>query len=568
MSHPAEGSNEQHYDVLVIGSGFGGSVSALRLSEKGYRVGVLESGRRWRPEDFPERSRDPRTMLWAPRLGMKGTMRISPIGKATIVSAAAVGGGSIIYGNTLYEPLEEFWTDPQWAHIADWKGELAPYYDQAKRMLGAAVNPRLTAADEVLLDIARDRGVADTFHRTDVGVFFGEPGRSVPDPYFGGAGPERTGCVFCARCFSGCPHNAKNTVLTNYLYLAEGAGAQVHELTTVTGVRPRAGGGYEITTERSGRWIRRDRRRFTADQVVFSAGALGTQTLLHQLKRSGALPGLSDRLGELSRTNSEAALMAVSRTRTDLSDGVAISASIHPEPQTHVEICRYGSGQDAILASSMPLIDGGRFRALRFLLALARHPLRQVGFMVRGKKAERTAFILVMQSLDNSLTSYLRRGLFGYRLSTRQGRGGANPDWIPIAHEITREFAARIDGDPRGSGADPFNMPISAHYLGGAVIGTDTSVGVIDPYQRVYGHPGLHVIDGAAVTANLGVNPSLTITAMSERAVALWPNNGGEDPRPGLGAPYRRVEPVPPDRPAVPASAPGALRLGSGSGTD
>jgi len=548
------------YDVLVIGSGFGGSVTALRLSEKGYRVGVLEAGKRWRPEDFPERSRDPRTMLWAPRLGLTGTMRISPIGKATIVSAAAVGGGSIIYGNTLYEPLEEFWTDPQWAGIADWKGELAPYYDQAKRMLGAATNPRLSVGDEVLLDIARDRGVADTFHRTEVGVFFGEPGETVADPYFGGAGPARTGCTFCARCFGGCPHNAKNTLLTNYLYLAEAAGAEVRELTTVTDVRPAEGGGYVVTTERSGRWVRRERARLTADQVVFAAGALGTQTLLHQVKRRRSLTGLSDQVGELCRTNSEAALMAVSRTRRDLSDGVAISSSIHPEPRTHVEICRYGTGQDAILASSAPLVDGGPFRALRFLLALLRHPLRQVGFITRGQKAERTAFVLVMQSLDNSLTSSLRRGLFGHRLTTVQGRGEANPDWIPLAHEITRDLAERIDGEARGSLGDPFNMPISAHYLGGAVIGADPGAGVIDPYHRVFGHPGLHVIDGAAVTANLGVNPSLTITAMSERAVALWPNKGEVDPRPALGAPYQVVRAVPPRSPAVPAGAPGALR--------
>lgn len=549
------------YDVLVIGSGFGGSVSALRLSEKGYRVGVLEAGRRWEPADFPETSRDPRTMLWAPALGMTGTMRISPIGKATIVTAAAVGGGSIIYGNTLYEPLAEFWEDPQWAQIADWRDELAPYYDQARRMLGATENPRVTAADEILLEIAVDLGVADTFHRTQVGVFFGEPGVEVPDPFFGGAGPARTGCTHCARCFSGCPHNAKNTLLTNYLYLAERAGAEVHPTTTVTDVVPLPSGGYRVSAVTSGRWLRKQRRSWTAEQVVFSAAALGTQTLLHRLKAKGSLPAVSDRLGELSRTNSEAALMAVSRTRTDMADGVAISSSIHPEPYTHVEVCRYGPGQDAILASSAPLVDGGPYRVLRFLLMLLRHPLTQVRIALRPGKAERTAFILVMQSLDNSLTSYLSRGLLGRRLSTRQGRGAPNPDWIPVAHRITRMFATRMDGDPRGSLADPFNKPISAHYLGGAVIGRTPEEGVIDPYQRLFGYPGLHVIDGAAISANLGVNPSLTITAQSERAVALWPNHGEPDRRPALGEPYRRLTPVPPRNPVVPADAPGALRV-------
>lgn len=556
MSGPAEVA----YDVVVIGSGFGGSVSALRLSEKGYRVGVIEAGRWWRPEDFPDRSRDPRTMLWAPRLGLRGTMRISPIGKATIVSASAVGGGSIIYGNTLYEPLDGFWTDPQWAHITDWRAELAPYYDQARRMLGATENPRTTAADDVLLQIARELGTGDSFHRTDVGVLFGDPGREVPDPFFGGVGPTRTGCTFCARCFSGCPVNAKNTLLTNYLHLAQQAGATIHAERTVTAVLPREGGGYRVLTEESGRWVRKRRQAFTAEHVVFAAAALGTQQLLHRMKRS-SLPGLSDRLGELSRTNSEAALMAVSRSRTDLADGVAISSSIHPESQTHVEVCRYGPGQDAILASSAPLVDGGPWRALRFLGQLLRHPVRQLRIALRGEKAQRTAFILVMQSLDNSLTSYLSRGPFGHRLRTRQGRGEPNPDWIPIAHRITRMFAERIDGDPRGSLADPFNMPMSAHYLGGAVMATDVEHGVIDPYHRVFGYDGLHVIDGSAVTANLGVNPSLTITAMAERAVALWPNRGEADARPALGGGYRDLAPVPPRRPVVPAGAPGALRL-------
>ncbi|MCW2783807.1 MAG: putative cholesterol oxidase [Marmoricola sp.] len=550
------------YDVAIVGSGFGGSVAALRLTEKGYRVGVLEAGRRWEPQDFPDTGRDPRKMLWAPRLGMTGTMRISPIGRATIVTSAAVGGGSIIYGNTLYDPLEEFWTDPQWAHITDWKSELAPYYDQAKRMLGVTENPRTTAGDDILLEIAGELGVADTFHRTQVGVYFGEPGVEAPDPFFGGAGPARTGCVHCARCFTGCPHNAKNTLLTNYLYLAEKAGAVVHPLTTVTDVRPLPGGGYQVTTVRSDRWVRREHRRFTAEQVVFSAAALGTQKLLHRLKDDGALPNLSDRLGELSRTNSEAAVMATSRSRYDLADGVAISSSIHPEPQTHVEVCRYGPGQDSLLASSVPLVDGGPYRALRFGLIMLRHPIAQLRTAMRPRKAERTVFILVMQSLDNSLTSYLKRGLLGRRLATRQGPGEPNPDWIPVAHTITRRFAERIDGDPRGSLADPFNKPVSAHYLGGAVIGLTADDGVIDPYQRVHGYPGLHVIDGSAVTANLGVNPSLTITAQSERAVALWPNRGEPDPRPEPGAPYQRLAPVPPRTPAVPAHAPGALRLG------
>jgi cholesterol oxidase len=549
------------YDVIVIGSGFGGSVTALRLTEKGYRVGVLEAGRRWRPEDFPKTNWRLRDSIWAPRLGLTGTQRISLLGKCTLFSAAGVGGGSLIYGNTLYEPLDKFWDDPQWAHITDWRSELAPYYDQAKRMLGVAPNPRTTSADEVLRDIATELGVADTYHPTNVGVFFGEPGVEVDDPYFGGAGPRRTGCLHCAGCFVGCPHNAKNTTTTNYLYLAEQGGAKVHPLTTVTDVRPLPGGGYAISTERPDRWVRKARRTFTAEQVVFSAAALGTQRLLHKLKDTGSLPKISDRLGELSRTNSEAILSVSSRSRHDFAEGVAITSSIHPEPDTHIEICRYGKGQNALFPLSAPLVDGGRARFLRFLLICLAHPMRFLRSLRVHRASERSVILLVMQSVDNSLTSFGKRGLLGYRLRTRQGTGSPNPDWIPVAHDIARRYAKKIDGDANGMYSDAFNIPATAHYIGGCVMGMSPDDGVIDPYQRLYGHPGLHVVDGSAVSANLGVNPSLTITAQAERAMAFWPNRGEADRRPPLGAGYQRIGPVAPQHPAVPAAAPGALRL-------
>ncbi|HKC28788.1 MAG TPA: GMC oxidoreductase, partial [Jatrophihabitans sp.] len=487
--------------------------------------------------------------------------RISLLGKCTLFSAAGVGGGSLIYGNTLYEPLDKFWDDPQWAHITDWRAELAPYYDQAKRMLGVAPNPRTTSADQVLREIATELGVADTYHPTNVGVFFGEPAVEVDDPYFGGAGPRRTGCLHCAGCFVGCPHNAKNTTTTNYLYLAEQGGAVVHPLSTVTDVRPLPGGGYAVSTERPDRWVRKARRTFTAEQVVFSAAALGTQRLLHKLKDTGSLPSISPRLGELSRTNSEAILAVSSRTRHDFAEGVAITSSIHPEPDTHIEICRYGKGQNALFPLSAPLVDGGRARFLRFLLICLTHPLRFLRSLKVHRASERTVILLVMQSLDNSLTSFGKHGIFGFRLRTRQGTGSPNPDWIPAAHDIARRYAKKIDGDAYGMYADALNIPATAHYIGGCVIGLSADDGVIDPYQRLYGHPGLHVVDGSAVSANLGVNPSLTITAQAERAMAFWPNRGEPDPRPPLGAAYERIAPVAPKHPAVPAAAPGALRL-------
>ncbi|GAB4010021.1 GMC oxidoreductase [Nocardioides ultimimeridianus] len=547
------------YDVIVIGSGFGGSVSALRLTEKGYRVGVLEAGRRWNAEDLPKTNWNVRKSIWAPRLGLTGPQRISALGKCLVFSGAGVGGGSLIYGNTLYEPLPEFYSDPAWGGITDWREELAPYYDQAKRMLGVEDNPRVGPKDELLLQVARGRGVADTFHTTQVGVFFneGQEGVEVDDPYFGGAGPRRAGCIHCSECFTGCKHNAKNTTTMNYLHLAEKNGAEVHPLTTVTSVRPDGSGGYVVETVRSNGKLRKGRRTFTAEQVVFAAAALGTQKLLHRMRDSGTLPQLSPRLGELTRSNSEAIIGVTSRSRTDLAQGVAITSSIHPEPQTHVEVCTYGKGHNSLFLQTVPMVDGGAFRFLRLLLTLVLHPIASMRTMNVRDASSRSVILLVMQSLDNSLTSYLKGGL----LKTKQGTGVPNPDWIPVAHQVAREYAAAADGVTGNIGTDIFNIPATAHYIGGCTIGETAEAGVIDPYQRVHGHPGLHIADGSAITANLGVNPSLTITAQAERAMAFWPNRGEADPRPALGSAYERIGAVPPARPAVPDSAPGALRL-------
>ncbi|MEV0432303.1 GMC family oxidoreductase [Nocardia sp. NPDC050413] len=547
------------YDVIVVGSGFGGSVTALRLTEKGYRVGVLESGRRWNAEDYPKTNWNVPKAIWAPRLGLTGPQRISALGKCLVFSGSGVGGGSLIYGNTLYEPLPEFYRDRAWAHITDWKSELAPYYDQAKRMLGVVENPKLGPKDDVLLQVATDLGVADTFHRTHVGVFFNEgaEGVEVEDPYFGGAGPRRAGCIHCSECFTGCKHNAKNTTTLNYLHLAESQGAQVHPLTTVTSVAPDGVGGYRVETVRSNGLLRKDRRTFTAEQVVFAAAALGTQKLLHTLRRNGTLPELSSRVGELTRSNSEAIIGVTSKTRRDFAQGVAITSSIHPEPQTHVEVCTYGKGQNALFVQTVPMVDGGAFRFLRLLLTMLLHPVQFLRSQNARGASERSVILLVMQSLDNSLTSYLK----GRRLVTKQGAGEPNPEWIPLAHDIARRYAGKSDAITGNIATDIFNIPATAHYIGGCTIGDSRDTGVIDPYQRVYGYPGLHIADGSAITANLGVNPSLTITAQAERAMAFWPNKGEPDPRPELGAAYRRITPVAPRRPAVPADAPGALRL-------
>jgi cholesterol oxidase len=552
------------YDVIVVGSGFGGSTAALRLSEKGYRVGVLESGRRFDETTFPKTSWRLRSFFWAPHLGLFGIQRISLLRNVMVLSGAGVGGGSLVYANTLYEPFPSFFSDERWSHITDWRAELAPFYDQAKRMLGVVMNPSMTAADEIMRAVAEEMGVADTFVPTPVGVFFGEPGVEVADPYFGGAGPARKGCIECGECMTGCRHGAKNTLLKNYLYLAESAGAEVHPLTTVTGIRPLPDGRYEVTTVRSGAWARRRPRSFVATDVVLAAGTMGTQKLLHSMRDTGQLPNLSPRLGELTRSNSEAILGARTfRRDADFTRGVAITSSFLPDAQTHVEPVRYGRGSNAMGLLATALADGGgRSRLLTWAGEVLRHPVMMARNLSMHRWSEQTIATLVMQPRDNSLTCYTTSGLFGRRLSSRQGHGEPNPTWIPVGHDVVRRIARRIGGFAAGGWNDVFNIPMTAHLLGGAVIGDSPDTGVIDPYHRVYGHPGLHVVDGAAVSANLGVNPSLTITAQAERAMALWPNRGEQDKRAPLGERYRRIEPVAPRRPVVPADAPAALRLG------
>jgi cholesterol oxidase len=556
---------DQHvadYDVVVIGSGFGGSVASLRASEKGYRVGVLEAGRRFTDETLPTTSWDLRRFFWAPRLGWMGIQKITPLNDVMVLSGAGVGGGSLVYANTLYTPLDQFFADRQWSHITDWKAELDPYYDQATRMLGVTENPTMTPSDVEMKAVADEMGVGHTFKRTPVGVFFGEPGKRVADPYFGGAGPARSGCIECGNCMIGCRYGAKNRLDLNYLHLAERLGADIVPETTVTAVRPRSGGGYTVETRHT---VHRSRTAsYTAAQVVFAAGTLGTQRLLHRMRDDGVLPKLSPRLGELTRTNSEAILGAMSRHKErDFTRGVAITSSFFPEPSTHVEPVRYGKGSNAMGLLSTHMTDGGGRvpRWVKWVGQVLRHPLLTRRLLWLRGWSERTIIVLVMQSLDNSLTVRRKKGLFGERLVTRQGHGEPNPTWIPAGNDVTRRLAERIDGAPGGSVGEIVNIPMTAHIIGGCPIGDSPEAGVLDPWQRVYGYAGLHVTDGAAVTANLGVNPSLTITAQAERAMAFWPNKGDVDPRPPIGSAYRSLEPVPPARPAVPAGASGELRL-------
>jgi len=561
------------FDVIIIGSGFGGSVSALRLVEKGYKVAVLEAGARFEDDDFPDNSWDVQRYLFRPEVGCYGIQRIDALRDCMIVSGAGVGGGSLVYANTLYEPLEAFYRDPSWAHITDWKAELAPYYDQAKRMLGVVENPISTPSDKVMKQVAEEMGVGDTFHPTPVGVFFGGPGEThhdtVKDPFFGGAGPDRVPCKACGECMTGCRHNSKNTLVKNYLYLAESRGARVMPLTTVTRITPLPEGGYEIRARytKAKRATARSTRTLTAEQVIVAAASLGTQRLLHRMKDEGHLPRISDRLGFLARTNSESILGAIApvSNTTDYSRGVAITSSFHPDEHTHIEPVRYGKGSNFMSMMQTVLTDGDgplpRWRTWLKEMWTQRANVKDLYDFAHW--SERTVIALVMQTVDNSITTFTKKvpGTNIRYMTSKQGHGTPNPTWIPVGNEAVERMAEIVDGTAGGSIGEPFNRPLTAHFIGGCTIGDSRETGVVDPYQRVYGHPGLHIADGSAISANLGVNPSLTITAQAERAMSFWPNKGEEDPRPELGTAYLQVAAVEPNSPAVPSGAPGALHL-------
>jgi cholesterol oxidase len=566
VAKPSPKSN--HYDVVVVGSGFGGSVAALRLTEKGYRVLVIEAGSRFADTDFAKDSFDLKRFLFFPRIGLKGIQRVDLLKNVLVMSGAGVGGGSLVYANTLYQPGEHFFKTGPWSTMANWQDLLAPYFDQAKRMLGVQTNPYFSPSDAALQKVANANGYGETFKMADLGIHFGTgentTAGSVPDPYFGGVGPARSDCKNCGECMTGCRHGAKNTLVKNYLYLAERAGTEVLADTTVTHIQERIDGGFHLDLRGSSRFW--GRTHVTADQVVMAAGALGSAKLLQRVRRRGALAGLSGRLGHLSRTNSESLLGVVSRTeKVDFSLGSAITSSVFPSEDTHIEPVRYGRGSGfmGLLQSVAASGKAGQSPSPARLLWVTLTNLHRLpNFYNLRTWPQRTLILLVMQARDNSLVTYAKRRLLGgVKLTSRQGHGEENPAWVPEGHRVAKQLATEIDGVAGAVIGEPFGIPLTAHFLGGSVIAPDSSQGVVDGYLRAFGQPGLHIFDGSVLPANPGVNPSLSITAIAEWAAAHWPNKGEADSRPALDADFKVVEPVAPASPVVPAQAIGGLRL-------
>ena len=530
------------FDFIVIGSGFGGSVSAHRLTEKGYKVAVMEMGRRWTPENLPQTNWALSRWLWRPSLGLRGFFNMRFFRHATILHGCAVGGGSITYANVLLVPPEKVWSMGSWAGLAEWQAEMPRHYQTASRMLGVVENRILGPADHLLKTAAEQTGVGHTFYRTSIGVFQGNDGdpggTTFADPYFDGDGPERTTCIGCGGCMVGCRHGAKNSLDMNYLFLAEKRGARIFAETRVVDVRPLDGSsdgaaGYEVHTVSSTSHRRRDARRVTCRGVVFSASSLGTMELLFRLKQQDSLPRLSERIGKRVRTNSESLIgVRIPGCEDDMSRGVAIGSGIYIDQNTHIEATRYPAGSDAMF-SLATILTGGRPGLARvalwiknLLASLLLHPVRTVRVLRPRGWARESVILLCMQALEGHIDMEWKRPWFRPWRRTLVSRGARVPAFIPQANEFARKLAKLSGGTAMSMLPEIlFNVPGTAHCLGGCVIAGSPEEGVVDSRHRVYGYKNMYVCDGSVVAANLGVNPSLTITALAERAMSFIPDS-------------------------------------------
>lgn len=525
--------SESDYDFVIVGSGFGGSVSAHRLTEKGYRVLVLEKGRRFEPEDFPKTNWDLKRWMWNPALGLKGIFKMTFMKHMTVLHGVGVGGGSLVYANTLPTPKSEFFESGSWSGLADWETELAPHYATAKRMLGATENPVVTKGDKVIEEIAKDLGREEHFHPTEVAVYFGEPNEKVPDPYFDGEGPDRVGCNFCGACMTGCRIGAKNTLDKNYLYFAEKNGAEVRPETEVTAVRPRSEGGYVVETKPTFGHGAED--QITADRVILAAGVMGTMPLLLQMKEDpNGLPRLSERVGDFVRSNSEALIAVLSPKKgTNFSKGVAITSILHTDDHSHIEPVRYGAGSGFFRTLLAPHAPGPTVlsRIWGGFAAFFRQPIRWLRALFVSDLAKHSQVLLYMRTLEGTLRMRLgREWRTGYRraLVTEVDDPSQAPSaFMDEATDLAERFADKTEGVTTTLMTETLlGVPSTAHILGGACMGDCAETGVIDANHEVYNYPGLYIIDGSAISANPGVNPSLTITTLAERAMSLIPEKG------------------------------------------
>jgi len=523
---------ERKWDYLIIGSGFGGAVSALRLCQKGYRVLLLEKGGRMGPDDFPKSNWNLKRWLWMPRLGFRGLFKMTFFRHLTALSGVGVGGGSLVYANTLPVPKPGFFTASSWAHLGDWEEELKDHYPMAQKMLGANTNIIEREQERVLQRVAKARGQEDRIEPTEIGVFQGESGETVPDPYFDGEGPPRTGCIGCGGCMIGCQNDAKNTLDYNYLYLAEKAGLTLTADTEVSWIKPLADGGYEVTAQEGRSMFGGKTRTYQADKVILSGGVLGTVPLLLKLKeQKDGLPHLSERLGYAVRTNSEALIGTTSKRRdVDLSEGVAIGAILETDEHSHLELVRYPAGSGFFRTLMAPHVagSGAVIRSLRAIWTVLRHPIDYLRAMFVPDWAKFTSILLYMRTLEGTLrlrlgrdwSTALTRGLV-----SAHDEGETPVASIPEATELAHQVAEQVDGFPVSLINETIlDVPTTAHILGGCCMGASADDGVIDTGHQVFGYPGLYVVDGSAVSANPGVNPSLTITALAERAMSLIPD--------------------------------------------
>lgn len=509
------------YDYIIIGSGFGGSVSALRLSEKGYKVLVIEKGKWYRAEDFPKTNWNLRKWLWIPALRFFGIMKLSIFRHIAVISGTGVGGGSLVYANTLPVPKKAFYTTGSWKNLADWEKELKPFYQQALKMLGATPNPKLFDGDLALKQMAAEMGRKEHFEAPNVAVYFGKEGETVKDPFFDGKGPDRTGCNFCGGCMTGCRYNAKNTLDKNYLWLAQKNGAEILAENEVFDVKP-SGKGYEVFS-RSSTEIFPKKKKFTAKGVIFAGGVLGTIKLLLKLKED-SLPKLSGKLGEDIRTNNETLIsVSTSNKNKDLSKGVAIGSLLHTHKNSHLEIVRYSKGSGFWKLLHLPLAEGKNpvSRLLHIFGQLLSSPLAWFRTYFVNSWSKSTTVLLFMQSVDSTLR--FKRNFFGI-LSTGLGKGKKPTSDIPESKELTARYSRIINGKATSFALESLaGIPTTAHILGGAVMGKDVSEGVINRKNEVFNYDNLYVIDGSMISSNPGVNPSLSITAIAERAMSFIP---------------------------------------------